>query len=99
MLATWRGLQALKLVHEPIDSSDYKYWAHSLAEFSGEDLLRGLKLAEDWTGFLLLGNFKELCRKPIAVPGRRAPIAIESLPASKEVVARYRAERKARTGI
>jgi len=54
----------MKLVHEPVDSSDYKYWSRSLEECSIEDLMRGLKASNDWPGFLTLGDFRRLCEKP-----------------------------------
>jgi len=54
----------MKYVHDPIGSTDFKYWEASvLADFSEEDIKRGAKRAEDWKGFMGLGDFRGLCRK------------------------------------
>ena len=57
MMMVWRGLQAMKLVHDDIGSTDFKYWEASLSDYPQEQLLQGLKAAEDWSGFLTLGDF------------------------------------------
>ncbi len=60
----WRKLEAMKYVHDPIGSTDFKYWEASvLADFSEQDIQRGAKRAEDWKGFMGLGDFRGLCRK------------------------------------
>jgi len=54
----------MKYVHDPIGSTDFKYWEASvLADFSEQDIQRGAKRAEDWKGFMGLGDFRGLCRK------------------------------------
>ena len=68
MMMVWRGLQAMKLVHDDIGSTDFKYWEASLSEYPQEQLLQGLKAAEDWSGFLTLGDFRKLCDKPVRAP-------------------------------
>ena len=68
MLMVWRGLQAMKLVHDEIGSTDFKYWENSLFDYPEEQLLAGLKAAENWSGFLTLGDFRKLCDKPARAP-------------------------------
>ena len=68
MVMVWRGLQAMKLVHDEIGSTDFKYWENSLFDYPEEQLLAGLKAAENWTGFLTLGDFRKLCEKPARAP-------------------------------
>jgi len=68
MMMVWRGLQAMKLVHDEIGSTDFKYWEASLFDYPEEQLLQGLKAAEDWSGFLTLGDFRKLCDKPTRAP-------------------------------
>ena len=68
MLMVWRGLQAMKLVHDEIGSTDFKYWENSLFDYPEKQLLQGLKAAEDWSGFLTLGDFRKLCEKPARAP-------------------------------
>ena len=68
MMMVWRGLQAMKLVHDDIGSTDFKYWEASLFDYPQEQLLQGLKAAEDWSGFLTLGDFRKLCEKPSRAP-------------------------------
>ena len=68
MMMVWRGLQAMKLVHDEIGSTDFKYWEASLFDYPQEQLLQGLKAAEDWSGFLTLGDFRKLCDKPTRAP-------------------------------
>lgn len=68
MMMVWRGLQAMKLVHDDIGSTDFKYWEASLSDYPQEQLLQGLKAAEDWSGFLTLGDFRKLCDKPTRAP-------------------------------
>ena len=58
----------MKLVHDEIGSTDFKYWEHSLFDYSEEQLLIGLKAAESWSGFLTLGDFRKLCEKPVRIP-------------------------------
>ena len=60
MMMVWRGLQAMKLVHDDIGSTDFKYWEASLFDYPEEQLLQGLKAAEDWSGFLTPGDFRKL---------------------------------------
>lgn len=52
-----------KLVHDDVGSTDYKYWEASLSGHTEEDLKRGLKKAQDFKGFLGLGEFRALCKK------------------------------------
>jgi hypothetical protein len=68
MMMVWRGLQAMKLVHDEIGSTDFKYWEASLFDYPQEQLLQGLKAAENWSGFLTLGDFRKLCEKPTRAP-------------------------------
>lgn len=68
MVMVWRGLEAMKLVHDALGSTDFKYWEHSLFDYPQEQLLQGLKAAENWTGFLTLGDFRKLCEKPARAP-------------------------------
>ena len=68
MMMVWRGLQAMKLVHDEIGSTDFKYWENSLFDYPEEQLIQGLKAAEDWSGFLTLGDFRKLCEKPARAP-------------------------------
>lgn len=58
----------MKLVHDALGSTDFKYWEHSLFDYPQEQLLQGLKAAENWTGFLTLGDFRKLCEKPARAP-------------------------------
>ena len=58
----------MKLVHDDIGSTDFKYWENSLFDYPESQLLQGLKAAENWTGFLTLGDFRKLCEKPIRTP-------------------------------
>ena len=68
MMMVWRGLQAMKLVHDDIGSTDFKYWEASLFDYPQEQLLQRLKAAEKWSGFLTLGDFRKLCDKPTRAP-------------------------------
>lgn len=68
MMMVWRGLQAMKLVHDDIGSTDFKYWENSLFDYPEKQLLQGLKAAEKWSGFLTLGDFRKLCDKPARAP-------------------------------
>jgi hypothetical protein len=58
----------MKLVHEPVGSTDFKYWAASLKEFPVDQLDQGLRKAQDWSGFLTLGDFRKLCEKEQSAP-------------------------------
>jgi hypothetical protein len=58
----------MKLVHDDIGSTDFKYWENSLFDYSEDRLLTALKSAENWSGFLTLGDFRKLCEKPVVAP-------------------------------
>jgi hypothetical protein len=75
----------MKLVHDEIGSTDFKYWEASLFDYPEEQLLQGLKAAEDWSGFLTLGDFRKLCDKPVKVPCHSEFKALKSKPMDHDV--------------
>tara|TARA_R110000782_G_scaffold47256_4_gene104045 strand:+ start:6586 stop:6891 length:306 start_codon:yes stop_codon:yes gene_type:complete len=81
-LKVWRGLTAMNLVHQAIGSTDFEYWQHSLKDFPSDALFSGLKKAEDWTGFMGLGDFRGLCRKEKRHASHNEFLRIESAPLS-----------------
>ena len=85
MMMAWRGLQAMKLVHDDIGSTDFKYWEASLFDYPEEQLLQGLKAAEDWSGFLTLGDFRKLCDKPTRAPYHSEFKALPNKPMEHDV--------------
>jgi hypothetical protein len=85
MMMVWRGLQAMKLVHDEIGSTDFKYWEASLFDYPEEQLLQGLKAAEDWSGFLTLGDFRKLCDKPTRAPYHSEFKALPNKPMDSDV--------------
>ena len=62
MVMTWRSLKAMGLVHTEVGETDYKYWAHSLMEFTDGQLADGIAKAKDHKGYLTLGVFRDMCR-------------------------------------
>jgi len=92
MVQVWRGLSAFKMVHEPVGSTDYKYWDRSLAEFTDEDLIRALKLSADHKGYLTIGDFRALCVKETPKAAHQLFLPKQSVKASKETRAKYMAK-------
>jgi hypothetical protein len=66
MAKAWRAMVAMKLQTEPVGSTDFHYWDAGLREFSDEDLIRGVKEARDFKGYLTLGVFRDMCRSKLA---------------------------------
>ncbi len=63
MAKGWRALQAYRKIHTQVGSTDYKFWYKSLREdFTAEQFMGGIKLAQDFEGFLDLPAFRSLCR-------------------------------------
>ena len=63
MAKGWRALQAYRKIHTKVGSTDYKFWYKSLSEdFTAEQFMGGVKLAQDFEGFLDLPAFRALCR-------------------------------------
>ena len=92
----WRGLVAFKLQHEPIGSTDYRYWDRSLAEFNDQELVIGLKRAADHKGYLTIGDFRDLCRSELPKPAHKLFLPHKPPKTSperrKELMAKLRAE-------
>lgn len=55
----------MRLIHEPVGGTDYKYWRACLREYSDEKLVNGLRNASGFRGYLTLGEFKALCDPPV----------------------------------
>ena len=70
-MKAWRVLLAMKLVTEPIGSTDYKYWDAMLKDFDDEDLFRGIQGAKDFTGYFTIGEFRKMCERPVTVSYHR----------------------------
>lgn len=92
MVAVWRGLKAMGLVHTEVGETDYKYWSHSLREFDDKELLSGLKMAADHKGYFTLGSFRDLCKPEIVKACHKPFEALPRLKASQETRAKYLSE-------
>lgn len=59
---------AMRHVHEDVGSDDYKYWRVELKDISDEELEHGRKAAGQFSGYLTLGAFRDLCKPAEKVP-------------------------------
>lgn len=55
-------MTAMGLLSSTMTSESFKVWAEGLQEFSPNMLANGLKKARDFTGYMTLPAFRELCR-------------------------------------
>lgn len=85
-------MKAAGLVHTEVGETDYKYWSHSLREFTDEQLLAGLKRAADHVGYFTLGTFRELCKPEVVKACHKPYEALPRLKASEETRQKYLAE-------
>ena len=85
----WRGLVAFKLQHEPIGSTDYKYWDRSLAEFTDQELVVGLRRAADHKGYLTIGDFRALCKTEPPKAAHKLFLPYKPQKASPDTKAKY----------
>lgn len=58
----WRVLQARKLVHSDVGSTEYRIWEKDLSDISEAELFHGMNKAKDFTGFFSLPVFRDMCR-------------------------------------
>ena len=77
---SWRRLLSMKLVHEPVGSSDFKYWRYEMREFTDDQLGSGCGKASNFTGFFTLGEFKDLCTPEFRAPYHKS---FQALPKPK----------------
>lgn len=56
------------LTHTDVGETDYKYWSHSLSDFTDDQIMAGLKKAESFDGYLTLGAFRDLCTPEVRAP-------------------------------
>ena len=96
MVAVWRGLKAMGLVHTEVGETDFKYWDYSMRDLDDERLMAGLKKAQDHTGFLTLGGFRNLCKPEETAPCHQAfqglPKPRMTVEQRKAAMAKLRAE-------
>jgi len=62
MTKTWRTLQAWKLVHSEVGSTEFKAWQAALKDLGDMELRNGLTRAQNFTGYFSLPAFRELCK-------------------------------------
>ena len=89
----------MKLVHDDLGSTDFKYWENSLFDYPEEQLLAGLKAAENWSGFLTLGDFRKLCEKPVKTPCHNQFKALPHKSMDKDELRARIAKMRAEVGI
>lgn len=97
----WRGLQAARFItkDEVVDGTDYRYWRQMLRDLRDDQLLKGFRGTEDFTGYLTWSEFRQMCthvdrvepsHKPFALP---APKGEKMTPAERqEMMKKLRAE-------
>jgi len=59
------GLERLVSYGLLSDPSAIRDWANGLADLSEERLTAGFVKAKDYTGYLTLGDLRNLCKKPV----------------------------------
>lgn len=62
MAKLWEKLISFGLIHEPIGSVMFDDWSKALASISEISLARGIELSSKFTGFLKIGDFREMCK-------------------------------------
>lgn len=63
MAKGWRALKAYNKIHSAVGSTDMKLWHRSLTfDFTEQQFMGAIKLAQDHVGFFDLPAFRELCR-------------------------------------
>jgi len=62
--SVWISLQNMGLIshNEHVDSPKFQTWARAMQELTDDELKKGLKGAEDHTGWFSLGDFKKYCK-------------------------------------
>ena len=81
------------------DPSCIRDWANGLADMSEENLRAGFIKAKDYTGYLTLGDLRNMCRKPIQNGSYRRYQALPNNPLDGEEVHNRIARMKEKLGL
>ena len=81
------------------DPSAIRDWANGLADLSEERLTAGFVKAKDYTGYLTLGDLRNLCRKPMQNGSYRPYKALPNKPLEKDELRARIAKMREEQGI
>lgn len=81
-----KGLELLTSWGLLSDALAVEDWARGLQDLDTDCLREGFKRAKDYSGYMTLGDFRKLCKKPRTHASYKTFEALPNKPASKEFI-------------
>jgi len=78
------GLEKLVSYGSLSDPNAIRDWANALVDISEENLIEGFRKAKDWTGYMQMGDLRNMCRKPSGNASYRPYKALENKAMDKD---------------
>lgn len=93
------GLEKLVSYGLLSDPEAIRDWANGIADIDEHGLIEGFRKAKDKTGYMTLGDFRALCKRPVMAACHRPFVALECKPMEREAMRAKIKEMRERIGI
>jgi hypothetical protein len=81
------------------DPTAIRDWGNGIADIDEDRLIEGFRAAKDYSGYMTLGDFRELCKKPRSHASHQPYKALEVQPLTPDESKPHRDKLKLMMGI